>query len=248
MERDWQREAWTARAAYLGADAGASVTPILSYQDAEQILADGRTIDEIVRRPDLSGEYADDLTPESLALDIAGDAAIGDDDLAQELAEAFENGVDVTFNLTVLASARRIQGRIESAQWFEMTADDLMGNVLSAADVAAKIVALLPEMRASVARGVELLDDHAAQVGTISNHWRDDVYWHGLNMDDASMCVLGQLWSRTVGDHLDYFDALDALGLARDDAVAYGFVVPVGDGDSPIVDALADVWREAVGA
>jgi hypothetical protein len=52
--------------------------------------------DYLPRHPNLSGEFADDPTPLSLARDITGDDDI-DPELMDELADAYEAGVDDTF-------------------------------------------------------------------------------------------------------------------------------------------------------
>jgi hypothetical protein len=59
---------------------------------------DMRTDDFLPREPNLSGEYADDPTPKSIAMDITGeDLELIDDELISALADAYEAGVSDTF-------------------------------------------------------------------------------------------------------------------------------------------------------
>jgi hypothetical protein len=66
--------------------------------------------DYLPRRPDLSGEFADDLTPASLAEEITGaDASEIDSDLIDTLADAYEDGVSETFEDACVAELRQFK-------------------------------------------------------------------------------------------------------------------------------------------
>jgi hypothetical protein len=77
------------------------------------LLDEGDDLDDYLpRRPNLSGEYTDDLTPGELAAKIT-DLDSGDphfDELAGILADAYERGVDETFE----AECERI---LRAASW-----------------------------------------------------------------------------------------------------------------------------------
>jgi hypothetical protein len=68
--------------------------------------------DYLPREPDLSGEFADDLTPRTLLIEISGDdyeslSHAEQERLEQELSEAFEDGVRETFTATCEAELIR---------------------------------------------------------------------------------------------------------------------------------------------
>lgn len=59
---------------------------------------DPEVFDYLPAMPNLSGEYADDPTPQSLARDVTGlDDFSERPELVDEIAQAFENGVSETF-------------------------------------------------------------------------------------------------------------------------------------------------------
>lgn len=61
---------------------------------------DPRADDYLPRRPDLSGEWADDLTPNSLARDIlGGDLDDDDPEWIDAICDAWETGVSDTFDV-----------------------------------------------------------------------------------------------------------------------------------------------------
>lgn len=65
--------------------------------------------DYMPRRPDLSGEFADDLTPDSLAEEITGADDI-EAELVDQLASAYEQGVSDTFGDACETELRRFVG------------------------------------------------------------------------------------------------------------------------------------------
>lgn len=68
---------------------------------------DPAVYDLLPARPNLSGEYADDPTPQSLARDVTGlDDFSETPELVDQIAEAFEDGVSETFELACEAELR----------------------------------------------------------------------------------------------------------------------------------------------
>lgn len=76
-------------------------------------IADGdpRADEYLPARPDLSGEWADERTPLSLAREVIGDERLGvtrlRDELVDALAEAFEEGVGEAFEDACVAEIRK---------------------------------------------------------------------------------------------------------------------------------------------
>lgn len=131
------RAAWLAQSCWLGADAalaGASWL-ILSSEQARSVLddIDPLVLDDI-REPNLSGEWADDLTPELLAeqVGLTRDEVMfcpDDDQIVSELADAWEEGRDLVWSDAVQAVALRTLGDVEAAlrveQAIEVTTTEL---------------------------------------------------------------------------------------------------------------------------
>jgi hypothetical protein len=127
--------AYVRQARYLGADtAMAAATWVeMDESDATSILED---IDpEVLDRypePNLSGGFADDPTPVSLAHDVGandGDIAFWGGDLLGPVCDAWEQGRDEVWNDALQAVALRTLGRIDDAlrveRQLEATADRL---------------------------------------------------------------------------------------------------------------------------
>jgi hypothetical protein len=115
--------AWIAQSRYLGADAALAAASwlILSDQQARSILDD---IDPLVLddlgEPNLSGEWADDLTPELLAEEVGltrDEVTFCPDgaDVVAELATVWEQGRDLVWWDAVQATALRTLGDIPRA-------------------------------------------------------------------------------------------------------------------------------------
>ena len=116
---------YEAEARYLGADAAMAAVSWLemSEGDATSILGD---VDPMVldnyEPPNLSGEWADDPTPASLANDVLGLRWTPDDvgqanhaDVENIIAEAWEQGRDEVWWNALLAHALRTLGRSDDA-------------------------------------------------------------------------------------------------------------------------------------
>jgi hypothetical protein len=110
-----------AHARYLGADAAMAAATWLevSEADAQSILDD---VDpEVMDRydgPNLSGEWADDPTPQSIAREVGandGDIAFYGIDLLDDVATAWESGRDDVWGDALQAHALRVVGRIDDA-------------------------------------------------------------------------------------------------------------------------------------
>ena len=109
-------EEWTREASEAGADAAKSAaTWTVDGNVGEayaptmlKMLSDGdpQVYDYLPRRPDLSGEYADDVTPLSLAREITS-LEDPDPDLIDALADAYEAGVSETFEAACEAELRK---------------------------------------------------------------------------------------------------------------------------------------------
>lgn len=108
-------------AKYLGADAAMAAASWveLSESDATSILSDvDPQVMDRYREPNLSGEFADDPTPASIAHDVGandGDIAFYGIDLLSEIADAWEAGRDEVWGDALQAVALRILGRIDAA-------------------------------------------------------------------------------------------------------------------------------------
>lgn len=121
-----EHDAWLAQARYLGADAALAAASWLtmSEADARSILDD---VDpEVMDRypaPNLSGEFADDPTPDSLTLEITGLSSWQHerDEPAQEIADAWEEGRDSVWDDALQAHALRLLGEVQRALEVERT-------------------------------------------------------------------------------------------------------------------------------
>jgi hypothetical protein len=110
-----------AQARYLGHDAAltAATWVEMTEAEAESILTD---VDPAVLdrfcEPNLSGEFADDPTPASLARDVGandGDIAFYGIDLLDAIATAWEEGRDEAWSRALDAHALRVLGRVAEA-------------------------------------------------------------------------------------------------------------------------------------
>jgi hypothetical protein len=109
------------QARYLGADAALAAASWveMTEADARSILED---VDpEVLDRypePNLSGEWADDPTPVSLAHEVGandGDIAFWSGNLLDPISEAWEEGRDAVWSDALQAHALRTLGRIDDA-------------------------------------------------------------------------------------------------------------------------------------
>lgn len=106
-----------AHARYLGADAALSTNTWIemSESDARSILSD---VDpEVMDRypePNLSGEWADDPTPSTLAYEILGTRDV-DPDVENALSDAWEEGRDEVWSDALQATALRVLGDLQAA-------------------------------------------------------------------------------------------------------------------------------------
>lgn len=126
-----------AHARYLGADAAiAAATWVeMSESDAKSILSD---IDpEVMDRyepPNLSGEWADDPTSDSLFREVWGEPYSEDieDGAVDAVSDAWEEGRDTVWNDALHAVALRTLGRIDEAMRVERANESFMDTLRSA--------------------------------------------------------------------------------------------------------------------
>jgi len=84
-----------------------------------------------------------------------------------------------------------------------------------------------------IARGMALLDERRPG-------WREEIDPGSLDLEDDSMCVLGQLYGVD-----DFIDGLDAVGLSMYQPIEHGF--DIGNDDLPELYAvLTAEWRQAL--
>jgi len=118
-----QRDAWVEQAKKLGEEQAKSAATWATDANSDvderkrvlQMLrdGDGAAYDYLPRQPDLSGEFADDLNPAKLYVEITGHIAETDAEavdaiaLADALAEAYEEGASETFTLACEAELIR---------------------------------------------------------------------------------------------------------------------------------------------
>jgi hypothetical protein len=119
-----------AEARYLGADAAIAAASWLemSEADAASIVSDvdPAVLDQYCR-PDLSGQWACDETPDSLALTVTGYALAEDRaEVSGELAHAWEAGVDDVWSDALEAHALRVLGRVDAAMYAEARLERLV--------------------------------------------------------------------------------------------------------------------------
>lgn len=117
MEYRNEHEQWEAEAYEMGVSAAkaAATWCVDGNTKHEAIVAlvkmmddgDPAVDDYLPARPGLSGEWADDPTPVSLARDIMGDDYRTDDPMVDALADAYERGVSETFYEACEAEYRR---------------------------------------------------------------------------------------------------------------------------------------------
>jgi hypothetical protein len=112
-----------AQARYLGADAALAAASwvVMSENDAKSILED---VDPMVldnyREPDLSGEWGDDSTRDSLTFEVTGLSLQADRDvIADAIAGAWEEGRDLVWSDALDAVALRTLGHVEAALTLE---------------------------------------------------------------------------------------------------------------------------------
>lgn len=105
---------WRAEAERLGEEAARSAATWVTNgnesdesrrRKLQRIEDEGYVPGEILLAPNLSGEFADSPTPQSLLRDIVGPDA--DPDLADELATAWEEGVEAEFEGAVTRELNR---------------------------------------------------------------------------------------------------------------------------------------------
>jgi hypothetical protein len=127
--REATRTRVLARARWLGADAALAAASWVTMpaSDAESVLTD---VDPLVLdrypEPNLSGEFADDLTPDLLAIEVGltlDGATVGPEgtELVDAIADAWEDGRDLVWSDALQAIALRILGRIDRALTVEQT-------------------------------------------------------------------------------------------------------------------------------
>lgn len=121
-EHDEREPAFVREARYLGHDAGLAAASWveMSEDDARSVLDDvNPAVLDQWRGPNLSGEFADDPTPTSLARDIMGEdyvelrdgSGMGED----EIADAWEEAASGAFSRGLEAHALRVLGRVDDA-------------------------------------------------------------------------------------------------------------------------------------
>lgn len=99
-------EGWTGEARAMGVEAAKNAASWMTdgTSDPEHLRrvlnmldeGDPQADDYLPRRPNLSGEFADDPTPQSIAEEITGVDGLSDE-VIDALSSAFETGVDETF-------------------------------------------------------------------------------------------------------------------------------------------------------
>ena len=138
---DATRAAYIAQSEWLGASAAQQAASwlVLSVAQARTIL-DRDTCNNAaadLRAPDLSGEWADDLTPDQLAYDIGltrEHLIVCADDLVDKLADAWEHGRDLVWWDAVRAVALRLTGELAAAQRLEGAVEHSVNALESIAD------------------------------------------------------------------------------------------------------------------
>lgn len=108
------------QARYLGVDAALTAASWLQMteNDARSVLGD---VDPAVLdnypAPNLSGEWADDPTPNSLFHELMGGApeSSDDDDMRDALADAWVEGVESVWSDALEAHALRVLGNVDAA-------------------------------------------------------------------------------------------------------------------------------------
>lgn len=145
--------AWLAQSKWLGADAAlaAATWLTLSVEQARSVLddIDPAVLDDI-NEPNLSGEFADELTPDLLADEVGltrDELTIcpEGDELVEAIATAWEEGRDLVWSNAVQAYALRLLGdipaalRVEQANEATVTELRLHSEHLEAADRVARL-------------------------------------------------------------------------------------------------------------
>lgn len=114
---------WLAQSTYLGADCAMAVATWvdMSESDARSILGDvDPAVLDAIGAPNLSGEYADDVTPASLVEDIGltrDELTICPDgvEIREAIAAAWEAGRDLLWGDALAARALRVLGDVARA-------------------------------------------------------------------------------------------------------------------------------------
>jgi hypothetical protein len=122
-------EAAEAKAKYQGADAAMAASTWvegMSESDARSILidVDPEVLDRYGSGPDLSGQWADDPTPDSLTAEILGADHYARAIVSDRIAEAFEAGVDAVWSDALEAHALRVLGQVDDALQAERQLED----------------------------------------------------------------------------------------------------------------------------
>lgn len=120
-EDERQADAYRAQARYLGADAAMAAASwlLLSLSQARSVLDDiDPMVLDAIAEPNLSGEWADDLTPDLLAEEVSRDVDgrnVSCTELVNDIAEAWEEGRDLVWWDAVQGVALRTLGDIPAA-------------------------------------------------------------------------------------------------------------------------------------
>jgi hypothetical protein len=140
MMSDTTEPQYIRQARYLGADAALAAVSWakMSESDATSILDD---VDpEVMDRypgPNLSGEWADDPTPASVARDVGandGDIAFWGPELLDAIADAWEEGREAVWSDALQGAALRALGRIDDALRVERECERIVSEYRAAAD------------------------------------------------------------------------------------------------------------------
>jgi hypothetical protein len=128
----------TSRARYLGADAALTAASwiVMSESDARSILSD---VDPMVLdsypEPNLSGGWADDLTPAILYREVTGvTVALATAEQVDEIADAWEEGRDAVWSDALRAHALRLLGDIPRALEVERATEAYVSSLRAASE------------------------------------------------------------------------------------------------------------------
>jgi hypothetical protein len=270
MSTELDRKTWEAQAYHEGVSAALTAASWLtiSETDARSLVDDvDPAVVDAYPGPDLSGQWADAPTSESLAWAITGSATTADE--RDGLADQWEAGVESVWSAAREGFALRVLGDIPAALRVEHNNEIAEAN---AARAAARWSDLrdqwVPALSERVARGIALLDEMAESLPLRLGGWRDRVNWTDLAMANTRLCVLGQLFPvpRGAGTSDPFGWGARVLGLTVEQAVEFGFdigytsdVLSVEDpgavtglgGRTEWTDALyatlGDLWRSSRG-
>jgi hypothetical protein len=138
---DATRAAYVAQSEWLGASAAQQAASwlVLSVAQARAILNRDTCNDAVsdLPAPSLSGEWADDLTPDLLAQEVGltrEHLTVCADDFVDELTDAWEQGRDLVWWDAVRAVALRLTGEIAAALRLEDVIDHNVNALEAIAD------------------------------------------------------------------------------------------------------------------